>query len=338
MIDMQLFINDENFDVEDIIVKNLGGVSRDLINNPQFKSQLYDAIRYLIRKRKSSDLVPPLELVVRGDGKGFEMRSGVRQSPECGNEFLQNNRSYNQVSFTIDEYNDMEVLKSNGVFYHFDDYMKIDMDPAYKNKFKISNSRQTPVIISTFHEHRTFMQSGVEVERSYFSDRYPLSCGFEDDSSLKRETMVHSPIKWNYDIMPDNAAYEFVPSVTKIYRFTNSLGIVHVQSRENNGPLHAAAYAASTEYPDILGYTPVAYKKYENGNEIISDEYKGYYPGMAIWEIEREIGKAFYRGIGTSKSQETKPEICDKMREMTIEGLTSMYTIDLDELTSSRSK
>ena len=114
---MKLYLQDDNIDVKEFINKNLGEVNKDLINNPQFESQLLRTISFLTRKGMGGNNIPPMELVILDNGNGFEIRSGIRKSPECGNEYLQNNKNYDQVRFILDENNCMQVLKSNGVFF-----------------------------------------------------------------------------------------------------------------------------------------------------------------------------------------------------------------------------
>ena len=336
---MRLYLYDSNIDIKEFIEKKLGGVSKELTSNPQFESQLYRAICFLTRQGMGSKIIPPMELVVLDNGRGFEIRSGIRKSPECGNEYLQNNKNYDQVRFTLDDNNCMQVLRSNGVFYQFDDYMRINMAPEYKNKFRVSNSQITPTIISTYHDHRTFTSDGIEVEHSVYTDQYPLSCSFENERELPVQTMIHSPRKWGFNVLPEPAPYEFIPMVTNAHRYTKELGSVHVQSRiSNDKPIDYAVYASTTEYPDILGYTSNPYKKIENGKEVITEDYQKYFPNMEIWEVQREVNKSFYYGIKTSKSMDMKPEVCEKMQELTKESLVNKYGVNEDELSNERSR
>ena len=336
---IQLFIQDANININDFIDNYLQNISDDLKNNPKFKEQLYSAINYLTRKNELSERIPPLELSVGEDGRSFEIRSGVRQSPETRNEYLRDNKNYDQVKISLDNNNNMEVTRSNGVFYKFDDYMKVDMEQDIKNKLSMLNSSRTPTILSAYHTHRTFLPSGIEVEESTYFDQYPLSCSFSDERELKVETMAHAPSQWYYNLVPGKAKFEFMPSVTNAYRSANDLGIVNVQSQNGrNNNVNFGFYPANTEYPEELSYSPTLIGKYESGKIVIDDNYQKYFPGMNQREIQKEINKSFLKGIDTSRTQETKPEICDALREMVRNGLVTMYGVNEEELETGKTR
>lgn len=337
---IKLFLQDSNIDIKnDFINKYLQGVSDELKNNPQLDSQLYSAICLLTRRGLSREVIPPMELVIFPDGRGFEIRSGIRPSPDCGNENLKNNKNYDKIRFSVDDKGTMEVLKSNGTFYKFDDYMKIDMSSEYREKLSVCNSHDTPTIISTYHDHRSFLPNGIEVEHSMYSDLYPLGSNFESEQELKNQTMIHAPRKWNFNLMPDSAPYEFMPYSVNAHRFINGLGLVTAQSRRGkNGNVNASVHAANTEYPDLLSYAQVPVKVYSNGQEMISPDYQKYFPGMKLWEIEKEVNLSFLRGIDTSKTRDIKPEVYSSLKQTMQEQMEKRYQIDPSELSEERSK
>ncbi len=337
---IKIFLQGNNVDVKkDIVDKYLQNVSGELKNNPQFESQLYEVISFLTRRKSYNDPIPPLDLSVSDDGKVFMMGSAVRPSPDCGNEMLQNNKNYSQVKFSVGENGIMEVTKYDGTFYRFDDYMRAIPEDSRKS-FSSLNSSLTHTIISVFHDHRTFLASGIEVEHSIYSDQVPLIDDFNDEQALRMETNSCAPREWNFNIIPSNARLQFRPVTTKTFRYIDKLGLVDVITAmgDSRGTkvVRSETHTVNTEYPDIITYESVPLTvRNARGEDEISEDYQEEYPGMRVWEIEREVNKRFLRGISTSKTRDIRPEVSENLTEAVKNGLVKRYNVPEDELDSS---
>ncbi len=333
-----IYLDNAYIDIQkDFIDKYLTSIDENFKKNPQFISELFTALHFLTRK-KDNEVLPPFELNVYDDGRGFEIRSGIRKCPDNINPELQNNKNFDMVKFTLDDKNNIELTQSNGVFYKFEDYAKIEKAPELKSKYEMLNSRDTPTVISTYHTHTTILSNGIEVEKSSYSDQYPLGLPFESDSELKNQTMIHSPRQWYFNSIPERANWEFNPFSTNSYRFTETLGLVVSQFKSGkSGMVEGAEYPANTEYPDKLGCFPTPVKKYANGKEEITPEYQESFPGKSVWDVEKEVNISFRKGIDTSKTKDINPIVYENLKNVTDAALERRYgyTLETEEETYS---
>lgn len=336
-----IYLDSAYIDIQkDFIDKYLTDISDDFKKNPQFISQLFTSLHFLTRKQ-GKEILPHFELSIHDGGRGFEIRSGIRKCPDCGNPELQNNKNFDMVKFTLDDNNNLEVVQSNGVFYKFEDYIKMQQKPEIMDKFKILNSRDTPTVISTYHVHTTVLPNGIEVEKSTYSDQYPLGSPFESDNELRAQTMIHSPRQWYFNSLPKNANWEFEPFCTNSYRFTETLGLVISQCRSGkSGPVTGAEYPSSTEYPDKLSCFPTPVKNYVNGKEEISPDYQEIYPGKSVWDVEKEVNISFRKGLDTSKTKDINPEVYENLKKVSDAALDRRYgyTLESNEEEYSQTK
>lgn len=333
---MDLCLKNGSVDANMFIEKNLQAVSDDIKNNPKFEMALTSAIMELTETNKLSGYYPPIKLIVANDGRRFILRGGIRPSPYVGNPDLKDNRCFQQVDFKVDKNNNLEVISSYGVFYRYRDYIRnANMGPRDKDLFNPSYERDTPTIISTYHTHETYLPEGIQVEKSSYSDTYPLSCDFRDDQQLMEQTMIHSPSQWFYNITPDHAQWEYVPFATNVHRFKDELAIVHASKRDGRrGNVVSEDFVSMTEYPDMLSTVPTAYKRFKDGKIVVTDEYQKYYPDMKPFDLDREMHKIFLKGIRTSKTWEISERrpVAKKMQEMVRESLINRYGVPEEEL------
>lgn len=334
-----IFLQKVPNDIEEFIKQYLDKLDDNLKNNPAFKEAVTKSLDYLTRKWDSSVNIPPLELTVYDDGKGFEIGGGVRRDPDNGNPQLQNNKHHSRVKVSINENNVMEVTEYGGTFYRFDDYVNINENN--QEEFRGMNAHSTPVVLKVFHAHKTIMPNGMEIEGSRYSDAYPLSCAFEDERELVAETVIHSPSNWNYNVMPDRPRYEWRPYIFKAHRWINSPGLVTIQtSYGRDGKVDAAEYPAGTEYPDKLTTGPTPYLEYKNGEPVISESYHRDYPDMNRWDLEVMLMKTFYQSIDYSRSNQIsdRREICESIKELTKEGLINRFHVEENEIEEGRKR
>lgn len=342
---MELYLNDGNINVDDFVNKYLKEVSVELKNNPQFKENLRIIIGYLTNKKSSNDIIPPFQLVVSEDRRAFEIRSGIRSDPDCFNDKLKNNKRYNQVRFSLDDRNCMEVLYSIGVFYKYEDYAKnisedITADDTRKSMFDISQSRYTPTVINVLHSNKVFLSNGIEIGSASYSDEYPLNCNFTDENELRKETMIHSPRKWYFNLMPARPPFEYNPSAVNVFRYSNQLGIVNVQTSvgKNRAVQNVCKCFATTDHPEKLGFLHEPIIIFKDGKEFIPSEVQQMYPGMDENALEREMNLSFYRGIEESETMRYNPAMAKKVETIVRESLINNYEVDEEELTSGKNK
>ena len=328
-----LRIQESPANIDEFISTYLGNVSSSIRHNPKFKRELEEALKILTEKRFNDKEIPAMELVIDIDGSSFEIISGIRRDPYVANPKLSENRMFNKVRFSASGINGMEITRWKGTFYQFDDFVNIDSE--YKKKIYGLTSKSTPTVIDVSHAHKTYTKDGIEVEESRYSDYYFLSCDYHNDDALRRETIIHAPVKWNFDIMPESPRFENKPYVFKASRYLNSLGLVTVQTKSGrNGQIEGAHYPAGTEYPDQLttGFTP--YLTHSNGQTSITQFFERLFPGMRREAIETELMKTFYKGIDNSASVKRLglSDLCNKMKEKTKFELVNRYHVDANEL------
>lgn len=337
---MHIMVNEGYIDeASEITEKYLKEVSEDLKYNPVFLSMLSDELRFLVSKKRLTDLVPTLDLNISNDGKSFMISGGVRPDPDCVNEELNENKNYRQVKFSIDDNGNMEITRNSGTFFRFDAYKNA---VAYNNGpsqevFNRLNSSETPTVISVYHKHRTVMPDGIEVEESTYSDTCPLSCSYENDSNLISQTNFHEPRSWNYNVMPTAPQFETMPYVFKAYRYGQTLGQVEVQTRygrENDAKRSYGIYPAGTEYPERLSTYPDPVMRFENNALVVTPDYKERFDGMNTFAIETEMMKSFYRGVNSSRTKDENPRMYEAIEERVRESLEQRYGVDMEELNS----
>jgi len=324
----RIYLDDANVDLQkEFVDKYLGNVDEKLKNNPSFMRQLYSAIYDLTRKTAISFTVPPLELFIADDGKSFEIRGGVRPDPDCFTESLKENKCYEQVRFSIDDKNNMSVLSSMGNFYKFDDFMKAFKGSLLEKQYSIYNSNDTPTICSVYHKNRVFLDSGVEVALSTFSDKYPLGLvTMDSEVQMKAQTMIHSPREWYYNLVPDHASFECNPTRTNAHRFKDSLGIVYLQTTNGkNEPVKLSEYISSSEYPEVLSVNPTPVFEFENGKAKLNSCYQDELQGMNEYEIKKQICIRFLKAVDYSETKNINPEMYETMRKLVADGLESRY-------------
>lgn len=311
----------------DLVDKYLGNVDDNLKNNPVFMEQLYSAIKHLNRKTVSSQFVPPAELYVSDDGKTVEIREGIRPNPDCLNDDLKNNKCYEQVSFSIDKENNLSVTTSSGSFYNFNDFMKACKGSKLEKQLSMFNSYDTPTVCSVYHKNKIFLESGIEVALSTYSDNCPLgSNAMDSEVQMRSQTMLHSPKKWCYNLVPEHASFELNPSRTNAHRFIDNLGIVYLQDSNGvNSPVHLTEYLSSTEYPDHLNVNPTPIFEFVNGKPILNEAYQKYYPGMNEYEIKKAVNIGFLDGIEGSKTKDINPQVYDSLKKLVETGLEARY-------------
>ena len=336
MIKVNLNLQDTNIDLKtELIDKYLTGVSDKLKNNPCFYGQLYSAISFLTRKLSMSEHIPPIELSISEDGRSFELIGGIRPDPDCMNPALKNNKCFEKISIGLaKDSDDMEITKSSGSLFNFDEYAKSCEGTELGNKLKIMNSHDTPTVLFVMHRNSIFTESGIEVSNSSFSDEYPLGITMNNDNELRTQTSLHSPSKWRFNLLPDEAPFEFNPSRTNAHRFLNSLGIVHVslsKGRRNEAKSNYADYPADTEYPEVLSTYPNPFMTYENGKPTVTPQYAEYYPGMEEKDVVKEMEINFATGLEGSKTKESNPLAYEALKKIVEENLENKYGIGQKE-------
>ena len=334
---IKLNYQDSNFDIQtELVEKYLNGVSDKLKNNPSFVKQLYSAVHFLTTKLKSEDYIPNIELSISEDGKSFSLIGGVRPSPYCQNPNFQNNKCFEKVEFSLEgKDDDMTITTYSGTFFNFADYRKEYNDEEMKQKFGNCQERDTPTVISVYHTQNMFTKDGIEVSRSSYSDDYPLSVSMQDENALKVQTMVHSPTKWYFNLIPEPARFEFNPTRRNAHRFLHGLGIVQVLNRtgldrDYSIRTEAADYVAGTEYPELLSTSPAPFRTYEGNGAVITPQYEQYYPGMSSKELEKELEKIFAAGLDTSKTRDSNPEAYNALKAITSKWLEKKYGNSLE--------
>ncbi len=327
---VNLFFQDANIDLKNELVdKYLGTLDQRILNNPSFTRIMYDALSFLTSKQTLSDHIPPIELSVSDDGKSFELVSGIRQDPDCMNPELKDNKNYRCVKFSIDEKGNLDVLKLNGTLFKFDSFAKSQEGKELGDKFKIFNSKDTPTVISVFHKNIMIMENGVEVSRSTYSDNYPLGISLEDEKGLRVQTSIHSPKVWRYNTIPDSAYFEFNPSVSTAFRFTEIPGVItHLSKSGKDSPVKGVEYAANTEYPEVLAANPTPVRIYNGRDGLkMNPEFVSYFSGMEEKDIMEEVEKTFAEGIEHSKTKEINPQAYESIRDLANAGLEKRYGI-----------
>lgn len=328
---IDLFFEKENIDVKsEIIDKYLSSVDDKLKNNPSFISELYSAIRHLTQKNPNG-LIPSLELYISDDGKGFELRGKIRKNPNCINDLLQNNKCYEQFSFDLDDKNVMSVTMLTGTLYKFDDFMKIGAG-SLADKFKIFNEHDTPTVLSVFHRNKQFLENGVEVSNSTYSDQYPIGITMDNEKEIKVQTVLyHAPKKWYFNLVPGEPEFEFNPLRSNAHRFSDSLGIIEYQIKSGkDGQVRGYEYLSSTEYPERLGGNPTPLCAYVDGKKEYTQAYLESYPGKSEQEIVKQLEISFAKGIEFSKTKEINPEAYEGIKNMAFAGLEKRYGININ--------
>lgn len=326
---IKLFIDSPNMDIKkDIIDKYLGEVDDSLKNNPSFMNQLYYAIRFLTEKSSLSPRVPPIELHISDDGKSFALKSGIRPDPYCMNEALRNNKCYNQVQFSLGNENNMEVFLSSGTFFKFDDYVRVQEDSELGKMLSRFSSSETPVVCSSYHRKLTFSDNGIEFGDSSYSDVYPLGGAYimGDEREMRAETMIHSPTKWYFNLLPESPRYEFAPHKTNFHRFEDRLGIVtYLKSDGKDGRTFIYDYLSSTEYPERLSSIPLPLGEYKNGDLELCGEFKERFEGLSSREVEKQILIDYLKGIDNSETMRYNKQMYENVRNLVVKSLEKRF-------------
>ena len=326
---IKLFIDSPDMDIKkDIIDKYLGEVDDSLKNNPSLRSQLHSAIRFLTEKSSVSPRVPPMELHISDDGKSFALKSGIRPDPYCMNEALRNNKCYNQVQFSLGNDNSMEVFSSSGTFFKFDDYVRVQEDSELGKMLSRFSSSETPVVCSSYHRKLIFSDKGIEYGDSSYSDVCPLSDAsiMQDESEMRAETMIHSPAKWYFNLLPESPRFEFAPHKTNFYRMENRLGVVtYLKSDGKDGQVDEYEFLSSPTHPEKLSIIPLRFKEYKDKGLELCGEYKKRFEGLPDSEIEKQILIDFLKGVDCSEAMMYNKQMYENVRNLVVKSLETRF-------------
>ncbi len=316
-------------ETQQIVDKYLEGIDQRFKDNPMFIRLVSDELRNLIVTNSVSKLPPHLNINISDDGKSFTIEGGIRPDPDNMNPILADNKNYRSSTFSIDENNIVEVTRYSGTFYRTKDYVNNNPD-FLVGSMKVNN---VPTVISVYHNHRYVNKDGIEIEHSTYSDAYPSSCDYNSDNELVAQTFIHAPQDWKFNVMPSPARFQYRPFVVKAYRYNNLLGLVNVLYTGRDGKINWEEYAASTEYPELMGTNPSPIFKMENGKQSVDPYYTDVYPNMSKEDIEKEVMKGFYMGILGSKTRLVNPEIYENLVNSVKNSINNQYGIDADSET-----
>lgn len=314
MANIRINLQNANNIKEELISKYLTGLKSEMINNPQFESQLYSAVNLLTRtKPGEGERVHPLDLVISDDGSKFEIRSSVRPDPDCLNQELQGkNMCYEQVRFEVNENEAFLVTTSTGTIHDLETVKKVNAEMGIDNNWTQFNGNINPTLLSACHQNVAFLKNGIQISSSSYSDSNPVSLRLSDTEALKAQTMIREPKAWSYN-GPTQAQFSFSPSIRHAYRMPNELEVIHTSIIDGKNPAQVAEYAALTEYPELMRYiSGMPIQSYENGTWTISPAYAQAYPGMTAEQIKKVVREQFLNGIDMSKSS---PEMCEVMKQ-----------------------
>ena len=314
MANIRINLQNANNIKEELISKYLTGLKSEMINNPQFESQLYSAVNLLTRtKPGEGERVHPLDLVISDDGSKFEIRSSVRPDPDCLNQELQGkNMCYEQVKFEVNENEAFLVTTSTGTIHDLETVKKVNAEMGVDNKWAQFNGNTTPTLLSAQHRNVAFLANGIQISSSSYSDSNPTSLRLSDTEALKNQTMIREPEMWGY-YGPVPPSRPFNPSIAHSYRLANELEIIHFSVMDGKNPAHVAEYAALTEYPELMRYiSGMPIQTQVNGVWTINPVYAEAYPGMTAEQIKKVVREQFLNGIDMSKSSS---EMCEVMKQ-----------------------
>ena len=339
---VKLFFKDENIDVKsEIIDKHLTAVDDKIKNNPSFISQLYEAVRALIMRKNYGDPIPPIELYVSEDGKTIELRTAIVKDPQNVRPELENNKHFRMAKFSTDGKTNpggMDVTFFTGTLVRYEDFMKAYAGTEVEEKYKYAgrDPQMVQTVLSVYHTHRGFLESGVEVCRSTYSDHSPLGLSMDNDEELKTQTVYcHAPKNWYFNLEPDEAMYECHPYKTHAFRYSKELGVIYYLTatgrKEKMLPTTCKCYPASSEYPEILAANPTPMIDYQDGKEVVTEEYKKNYPDANPREIRKIVSESFYKSLDSSKSKSSNPIAWEAAKRLTAEGLEERYGIKQEQ-------
>lgn len=279
------------FSCEKIINEYLENVSEEMKKNPLFYELFEKEIIYLTREYfvPSDDRHSSLmELCIAKDGRSFTISSSVGSLPECQKDLK--NKSYSRVQFSLDNDDNIEVLRATGIFYPIADYMNglSQREREFISRYKNKTSSNLITMMEILCNHKTVLKDGKEIESSNYFDRIPLRYAYDNSPKLKTQTISHIP---QFGDGFPKASIEVMPMAVKLSRDPKNLALISYWwvEGEQNGIL---LYPASPKNKALIRIDEEQepYAEYNgNGYKAI-----GSYSGRTIGEIEKDLTIAFY--------------------------------------------
>lgn len=318
--------------VSQIVTNYLKNLKHELLNNPSFLNELDRVLGDLMEKKISSDILPSFEIIVHDDGRSFEIRGGVRTSPLCLNEKLQDNRYFCMYKFHLNENDAMLVTGYKGEAFRFDDFVALEKGSERERYFSQFNSNVTPTVLCTYHSNRGFLKNGIQIEVSTYSETCPLTSKFDDTSMLIEQTMTHSPKEWYYNSLPSVKNHVSLFSATNVHRYYEDLGVAIASYSSNTSAPVTNEYVVLTEYPEYIRCLSTPYRVFRNGDWSISPEYLSYYPDMTPSDLKRKLDIDFLNGVYNSETRVINGEMYSGLKEMVEESVRRKYPdINIDQ-------
>lgn len=112
------------FDERDEFLEKFGDkFAEPLKNNPGLPIEVYKALGLVFNKTHEKEPDPSASLMIDDDGRSFTIRSSVKGNP-YGSNNGSDGISFNQVRFSLDEQNKLNVVSSFGMLVDLEEYKR----------------------------------------------------------------------------------------------------------------------------------------------------------------------------------------------------------------------
>ena len=313
---------------DDNIDQILDKVDIELIGNKQFEAQLRSALHRIARK---ADKIPNVNIYIEDDCRSFSIISGLRSNPDHTEEKLKDNTSYDECTFSLDEYGSMIVEETNGTLFKFMDYYDTyKLIEPYLNKLANGMPRN---LISLYHTYKEFDKDGIQMKYDFYTDNIAVSEEFNvndgPDTIAKLRDIVIFENKPRFDkSYKDEYFFNHYsnPYYLGLRRLPFNLSLAdQTLIYGNNLTPHRSIKCVDLENPDLLRVEPIPVIDFDRGINVTVD-YANKYPGMSKQEIEKEIAVRFNEELRLSNTREAREEIYERLKARSDRELATRFS------------
>lgn len=184
-----------------------------LLSNRAFNRQMKEAISFLEDDGHSPRKKYTIGVHISPNGGRLTLRSFIGDS--C--KFINSNNLFRQVVISLDENDNMEVLKTTGAFIESEDY----------TGFNEEELKDSQVACICKYVYGYYLPNGIETFEAMYSDVFPADCDLNDNQELQRITVFHTPSYWKENDLPEIENPGINTRRNICFRKENQLGILH---------------------------------------------------------------------------------------------------------------
>lgn len=305
------------------IQQNYGQLIPECIRkNPAFSKELQYAIcgvteKGLINKNSQS---PKYELKIIDDTemKAVIIRSEVKNSPHLDSNEIKN-IFVRSIKFIMNN-GLLNVETSEIVAYDTKDFQK-------KENQASNNSESTttyPTIIKKTYKNRIYNEAGIQLSTTDYTDSEGLDVSVEEinvgNLLTQKLSLLDKPLM-HYTEKPELPENYRKPNYTHTFRTLDNLAVITEIKYAYPNKSHVAKYPADTEYPDEISIKYNAAEVFENGEWLVTDDYKNHYLCTTPEELEKELLVQFHTGAKSAKIAQYNPHVYSEVLSHTMNSI-----------------